>query len=340
MKPAINRSDLAGLRTVLARHDRFVVAFHRHPDGDALASAFLLCRMLGAKGKTPLIAARDPLPRPLAFFAERFPRIASSSYLAVPPPGPLAGALPEEFRGAPLIVIDSSNPGRTGWSDADLGLFHRIVNIDHHADNSRFGAVNCVDPRATSIGEILSGLFRPLGIRPDAEMSELVYISLYADTVGFSQDNVSPAAREIFAGLVRDGADLPGLNRLLRKRSSDYLRLSGLVFGRLRKDDGADPVVLWSVCTLDDMNRTGLGYEDLDGVIDEISFTGEAGVVFLLKELRPSEFKASIRSSGAVNVKAVASSFGGGGHDKASGFEIKGPADECAKRVIAAIRRG
>jgi len=338
MKSPIDRGTISRIKALLARNDRFVITFHRNPDGDALASAFLLGLMLGKKRKEFLIASEAGLPRRLSFFSERFPSVPASSLLAAGGPE-FRGKLPERFRGGVLIVLDSSNPDRTALSKEDMALFPEILNIDHHSDNSLFGTVNCVDPKATSIGEILFGLMKPLGIRPGREESELVYVSLYSDTVGFSQENTGATARKILCELMRTVSGLPSLNRELRRKPWEYLDLSSRVFGRIRRDAEARPAVLWSSCLIEDMRATGLGYEDLDGVIDEMSFTGEAEIVFLLKELRKSEFKASIRSSGGFNAKKTALLFGGGGHDNAAGFEISGTPEECAKRIIAAVRQ-
>ena len=68
MKPAIDRKVISGIKKLLADSGRFVIIFHRNPDGDALASAFLLCRMLAKKGKESLIVSRAPIPPPLSRF--------------------------------------------------------------------------------------------------------------------------------------------------------------------------------------------------------------------------------------------------------------------------------
>ena len=331
-----DKKTLSGIKTLLARHGRFVLTFHRNPDGDALASAFLFGRMLEKKGKDYLIVSEAGIPRHLSFFSERFPPLPP--WLSLPRGTPLKEKLPGTFRDAALVIMDSSNPGRTGLSPEDLAQFPAILNIDHHSDNSGFGSVNLVEPKATSIGEILFGLCRGLGIRLDTSMAEMVYVSLYSDTVGFSQNNTSETARSILGEILKLHVGFPALNRELRKKTWNYLRLSGGVFSRLKLDDVAAPKVLWSSVTMEDLKDNGLGYEDLDGVIDEISFTGQAQIVFLLKELKPGDFKVSIRCVTGYNVKKVAFTFGGGGHDSAAGFEITGTIEDCAKRIIAAVR--
>jgi phosphoesterase RecJ-like protein len=65
----------------------------------------------------------------------------------------------------------------------------------------------------------------------------------------------------------------------------------------------------------------------------------ESEIFFLLKPISSGRWKVSIRSR-RVNVRNVAAHFGGGGHDRASGFEISGTPKHCAARIIALIPRG
>src|SRR6478736_6775018 len=47
----------------------------------------------------------------------------------------------------------------------------RIVNIDHHHDNTRFGTVNHVVPDASCTAEIVWDLMRELGVQASTEIA-------------------------------------------------------------------------------------------------------------------------------------------------------------------------
>ena len=71
----------------------------------------------------------------------------------------------------------------------------------------------------------------------------------------------------------------------------------------------------------DDLKVSGLGLADVEGVIDELRVAQEAEIAAVLKG-DPVEggFKVSVRSKGAVDVGAVCTALGGGGHRFAAGF--------------------
>ena len=68
----------------------------------------------------------------------------------------------------------------------------------------------------------------------------------------------------------------------------------------------------------------GVEGKDLDGIVNQLRLTKGVEVAIFLYELKPMEFKVSLRSNGNVDVNQVASYFGGGGHVRAAGCEIKG----------------
>ena len=58
----------------------------------------------------------------------------------------------------------------------------------------------------------------------------------------------------------------------------------------------------------------------------------------LFRQTDDNHTKVSFRSSGPVDVNALAGQFGGGGHIKAAGAVIEGPVDQVRPAVIEAAR--
>ena len=52
----------------------------------------------------------------------------------------------------------------------------RMLNIDHHHDNTRFGNVNLVDTRASCTAEILYPLARLLGAEITPDIATALYV--------------------------------------------------------------------------------------------------------------------------------------------------------------------
>ena len=83
------------------------------------------------------------------------------------------------------------------------------INVDHHHDNTRFGAVNLDRPRrlvdrrdrrATSCASSASTL--------TPEIAEALYVALVTDTGRFQYTNTTPKALRLAAELVEAGADV------------------------------------------------------------------------------------------------------------------------------------
>ena len=81
-----------------------------------------------------------------------------------------------------LIALDCGSALRIDRRGEVAGQFARVVNIDHHHDNTLFGTVNLVDAEASCTAEIVAGLLDEAGI-PLAEGAPLaLYVGLVTDT--------------------------------------------------------------------------------------------------------------------------------------------------------------
>ena len=77
--------------------------------------------------------------------------------------------------------------------------------------------------------------------------------------------------------------------------------------------------------------------EDTDGIINLARDIECVETAIFLKELEPGRIKVGLRSKKHVDVAAVAQSFGGGGHIRASGCTLHGTIDEVKAKVLKAV---
>src|SRR5437764_14030189 len=122
----------AGLRT----GDRFLLTTHAGPDGDALGSLLATHEILRQLGKDSImfLAAKEfPLPVEYRFLA--------LTDVFHEPPVDLVDRV--------LVFLDCGNIDRM-----PVDFLRRddakVLNIDHHHDNTRFGTLNLVDTQASS----------------------------------------------------------------------------------------------------------------------------------------------------------------------------------------------
>ena len=74
--------------------------------------------------------------------------------------------------------------------------------------------------------------------------------------------------------------------------------------------------------------------EEIDSVVEVLRTAVEAEVVASIMQVDERRWRVSLRSAGAVNVAAIATALGGGGHAMAAGFTLEGTEQD----VLAAIR--
>ena len=93
-----------------------------------------------------------------------------------------------------------------------------------------------------------------------------------------------------------------------------------------------------SILRLADMKAVGAVASDAEGVVNRGLMVPGVQVSVLFRE-DAGRINVNFRSSGRVDVSAIARSFGGGGHKNASGCKMRLPLGECRRLVLSAIKK-
>jgi bifunctional oligoribonuclease and PAP phosphatase NrnA len=299
--------------------ERFVLTTHEHPDGDALGSLVAMHRILTALGKdSVMLMAADEFPLPYEY---RFFDLEGLS--TVPPTD-----LPQRT----IIYLDCGNIDRNPLGIVKGDDVH-ILNVDHHHDNTRFGTVNLVDPDAACTTEIVWDLMRALGVEPDIDIAEALYVGLVTDTGRFMYENTGPRAHVMAAELIEAGVQTHVVyRRLYEDMPYAKLELLGRALARVERHDGGTLTV--ARVTREDFEAVGAEDSYTEGIIDHLRSVEHTKVAALAREIDDADptrvrKKVSLRSTdGEVDVSAIARAGGGGGHRQAAGFTTELGDDE------------
>jgi phosphoesterase RecJ-like protein len=295
----------AQVADVLRDRQRFVIASHVRPDGDAVGSQLALAYALRALGKDVRAVSRDPVPAPLLVFPG-VAEIEITNHVDDP--------------GDAVVVMESGDLSRTGISGLERGF---IVNIDHHVGNAMYGAVNWFDLSAAACGEMVFDLVRELGVPLTYEIALHVYIAILTDTGSFHYSNISPQTFDICRRCVEAGVVPPAVARsVFDSNSLGRLKLFGAVLSRMELDASRRVATLMVDRQL--AGDSGGTYEDTEGLINLPLTVKEILAVVFFKEIGPDEWRVSMRSKEHIDIQAVARQFGGGGHKNASGCNATG----------------
>jgi bifunctional oligoribonuclease and PAP phosphatase NrnA len=299
---------------------RALLFAHVYPDGDVLGSQLGLGLALRAAGRAATFACAHPVPEPFHFL-------------------PGAADLEQWKTGRDgfdlVITLDCPDPARLG------GLLEgarapgvRVLNIDHHGDNRRYGDVNWVDTRAAATGEMVYDLLQAAAFPLTADVAVNLYTAIVTDTGSFRYSNTTPKTLRVAAHLIEAGVDPAHVaTSVYETRHLGGLRLLGQVLQGIETD--LDGSVAWLV-----LERAQAESPDLPEAEEFVNYPRSlrtAKVAVLFREL-PDAVKVSLRAKGEVNVARLAASLGGGGHPNAAGLILSGGLAEAKTRVLGAIR--
>ncbi|MBV8444797.1 MAG: DHH family phosphoesterase, partial [Candidatus Dormibacteraeota bacterium] len=292
---------------------------HKDADADSLGSALGFALSLRAMGKATHPIVPSPRPSLLTYLP---------GYDSIEEEAPQLDA---------LFTFDCATLGRFGDKRALVESSNPVVNIDHHVSSEGFGSVNLVDPAASATGQVVYALLRSLGAPVTPEVATNLYAALFTDTGGFRHENTTEAALRLGADLVALGAD-PGWVALksYKSRSVPRVRLESLATAAMRSE--LDGKLIWSEVTQGMLDEAGAAIEESEGVIDQLQSIDTMELAILFKENGNGLTKVSVRSRDPLDATDVCRPFGGGGHHRAAGAEIRGPLAETETRVLDLAR--
>lgn len=317
-------TDFDAVVEALQTHERFLVVTHENPDGDALGSmlgATLGLRELG-KDAVMHLSGETPLPAEYGF-------MPLDEVLREPP---------ADVGERVLLALDCANERRVGPDPAVLKQAALVLDVDHHHDNSRFGAVNLVVPDASSTAEIVRDLLSALGAGLTPEIAEALYIGVVTDTGRFQYSNTTPKALRLAADLVDAGADVHEIFRHVYE-TVRFAKLKLLARALERAQAYEDGRLVISYLLRSDFDEAGAEEPFSEGIIDFLRASEGSELVALIREPPTAggpSYRVSLRSSSdKLDVSAIARKSGGGGHVQAAGFSSELPLEE----IVEFIRR-
>lgn len=311
------------VKELVDRGQRFLIATHIDPDGDALGSAFSLCFALKDLHKEAWVYLRDSVPYQYEFLPR--PRTLFSAPIDVS-----TGAFDA------LFVLDCGDFHRIG---DELQRFRGngfIVNIDHHDTNEAFGQLNILDERASSTAEILYRVLKAMNVAFTTEMAVNLYAAVFTDTGCLRYPNTNALAFTICEEMVRLGV-VPSSVASAIYENHPKARFDLLCIALSTLQTYKDGRLATMYVTKEMFDKTRTSKEHTEGFVEDLKQMRGTEVALFVREIGPARFKASMRGRGSVDLAAVARNFGGGGHKNAAGCMVEGPLEQTIRTLIEAI---
>lgn len=320
---AAHRVDAREAAALLSAATDVAVVCHVFPDADTIGAGLALALALERSGKSVQVAFAAPAELPESLQSL---------------PGGHLLVSPEEMRRDPdlVVTVDIPSVNRLGALAGLADEGRQVLVIDHHASNRLFGTANYVDPSADSttmmVAELLDAWDEPI----DRPVAHCLYAGLTTDTGSFRW--ASARAHRLAARLVELGVDNASISRtLLDTHPFSWLPLLSRVLATACLVPAAVGGLGFVYAVVPHQELANARPEEVESIVDIVRTTSQAEVAAVLKEIEPEQWSVSMRAKSEIDLAAVASGFGGGGHKLAAGFSATGPADDVVKALTHAL---
>jgi len=204
-----------------------------------------------------------------------------------------------------LIIVDVSKVNLL-QNPKVLHYFNQIVVLDHHQITEQtINAINIIDDRYSSAGEIVTSLIEIYGVKPSKEDATIILSGIVLDTNNFT---VKTSSNTYYAAylLSKFGANSKKIQYYLKENLNDYI-IRNKVIMNTEIINGKYAVAK----TLKDIKYKR---EELAKMADTLlSFHG-IDASFIIGERTDDGIGVSARSEGNVDVGEITSELGGGGN--------------------------
>lgn len=310
----------------LKKYDNFVITAHTNLEGDALGSELAMLALARRLGKKAVVINEDECPQTYRFLPYSSSILKFKKSMRQPP-----------FEA--LVVLDCSDPGRTGEVYSLNAPPRPVLNIDHHISNSAFGDVNWVDAKASSCSELIYRLYKQMKVPFTRESALCLYTGLVTDTGSFRYPNTSRETHLAAAELLTAGIDASRVYRTVYETVpfGDLKFLASLLPGMRREAGGR---IVWFEISRDALEGKKLTLDLSEHILTFARTVKGVEVAALFKENLGGkrEIRVNLRSQGRVDVNRIAKSVGGGGHKTASGATVKGSLAGVRRQVLRRIK--
>jgi phosphoesterase RecJ-like protein len=287
---------------------RILLCCHLGPDADSVGANLAAKEWLESKGKKVTIISPDRIPENLDYL-NGVGDIQEKKLEEV-----------DQKKVDLFLSLDSA-----AWTMLSRGRnadFWKkpIVAIDHHFKSERF-TNKWVFVDCSSTCEILVDLFNYDKFRISQVVGQQLLTGIYADTLGFKVDSVSPKTFAAVAKLIESGGKIAEVAFNLERRVSIEkiaywsVYLKNLQINKKYK-------YCWTTVT----RKQSMPDDKIDGEPKTTSLflpiVSGTDFGFSLRESDSGVIYGSLRSRTDVDVSIIARALGGGGHKRAAAFRF------------------
>ena len=289
------------IKKLIEQYPRIILHRHKNPDGDALGAQLGLKRILMENyPDKEIFAVGDMTPRYAFMVTTPIDEIEDSAY-----------------EGALAILLDSATPPLI--CDDRYTLAAATARIDHHIFCEKFTDEEVIDTSFESCCGMITAFAMESGWQVSAEAAKSLYTGMITDSGRFRYDCTSSQTFRLASFLIERPFNTSDIYRELY---SDDISMIQLRAKYTLKINTTPEGVAYIYTPIEEAKEYGVD-----------TFTLSRGMVNVMSEIRgihswvnftetEDGVLCEIRSN-RYNINPIATKYGGGGHQKASGATLK-----------------
>lgn len=310
------------LDEILTGKQTIGLAGHVRPDGDCVGSTLGVYNYI--RMYYPDVDVRlylEPIPNIFKFLKNS---------------GEIRSVFDEDIVFDLFIAMDCGDEKRLGEAGHYFREAKMTACIDHHVSNQSFAQENYIFPDASSTCELVCELMDSEKITK--EIAECLYTGIVTDT-GVFQYTCTASSTMNMAGMLMDkGIDFSRIvDEAFNEKTYNQNRAMGQALFSSKLHLGGK--VVTSYLTLQQMQELEVLPKHMEGIVEQMRNTKDVKLAVFLYENQDHTFKVSFRVNGDFDAADLAMHFGGGGHVKAAGCTVDGPAEEAIGRILAEVEK-
>ncbi len=306
-------------------YSKIAILTHKNPDGDGLPASFALQEiLLHQKVRSDVILEDEPSE--IYDFLEGYNR---------------AKAFSESMIYDLLIILDCHEEERIGICEPLIPTAKKIIAIDHHILSEPIDSADTyINTSAVSAGAIIYNMFKDEINEFEEEsanyIAKAIYTTILNDTDNFLNQNVDEDTFLICSQLMKYKINPGRITELfLLNKPANEIRFVGEVLSTIETFDKDQ--ILFMHADIDMLKRNRVDHEGNSKLTRWVKGTHNVKVTVLYHQVVKNRYRISLRSN-YINVNKIAVKYGGGGHEKASGCEMKGSLEELKITLLEDIR--
>lgn len=311
---------------ILDEHEHWFILSHVKPDGDTLGSACALFCAGKERGKR--VSWGGPSEVPVHYgFLPHIENYEKSGWIDLASFG--------KGREPLFVCLDTSTTERTVGG---LHQFWEILNIDHHPDNQRYGTYCHIQPKISSVSEIIWDFLTKQGWNISNEAALGLYTGIMTDSGSFSYNSTSVSTHIAAGDLLVRGVEPSAVSLAVNgNKTVQGFHLWGTAMSRVRLICNNE--VAFTHIALGDFYSTGAAQSDTEFLVNQMLLIRGVKLAVLISE-DVMETRVSLRSVlGGLSAGKIARQLGGGGHELAAGVRIEKSVREVIPAVLARVER-